>query len=81
MDVWAQPLRFQDRLSDLKQSSTGCDFCMVRWNVCKQLEHGSGSQISFNRLGSMISVNGTYPPVLSIFQEPGTWEQVFRGLR
>lgn len=75
MKVWGRSFRIEDRLSDLEQLSLVCDFCLLRWNTCKDLgiQALPNSKAVFDRSGSHFTVNGRYPPVLSIFQEPGTW--------
>lgn len=73
MEVWIQSFRIVDRLVDLEQLSLACDFCRLRWNICKDLGIQTLPKVVFDRSGSHITVNGRYPPVLSIFQEPGMW--------
>lgn len=71
MDIWAQPFRIKEEWMDLERLCLMCDFCQVRWNICKDLDLHKISEIYFDRSGSTIKVNGRYPPVLSVFQEPG----------
>lgn len=73
MKVWAKSFRIEDTLLDLEQLSLECDFCLLRWNTCKDLGIQTFPKAVFDRSGSHITVNGRYPPVLSIFQEPGMW--------
>lgn len=73
MEVWTLSFRVVDRLVDLEQLSLACDFCQMRWNICKDLGIQTLPKVVFDRLGSHVTVNGRYPPALSIFQEPGTW--------
>lgn len=71
MEVWAQHFKIEDTLSDLEQRSPSCDFCRMRWNVCKKLHIPDFSDIRFDRLGTMIRINERYPPVFNICREPG----------
>ncbi|KAE8454271.1 hypothetical protein EG329_005196 [Mollisiaceae sp. DMI_Dod_QoI] len=70
MDFWADAFRFTDTLSELAQQSTTCDFCKMRWNLCKHLDPTETSTIRFDRLDSMLRMNETYPPVLSLLRGP-----------
>lgn len=73
MEVWAQPFRIEDKVLDLEKHSSMCDFCLVRWNICKELDLNMLPEVYFDRFGSSLKVNGMYPPVLSVFQEPGKY--------
>lgn len=73
MEIWTQPFRIIDKLSDLEQRSPVCDFCLLRWRACKDLGIHTLPRAAFEKSGSHITVNGRYPPVLSLFQEPGMY--------
>lgn len=73
MEVWTETFKIEDRLLDLEQLSSVCDFCLLRWDTCYDLGIHTLQEVVFERSGSHIMVNKRYPPVLSIFQEPGMW--------
>lgn len=71
MDFWTDSFRFTDTLPELERQSTACDFCKMRWNLCKDLNARETSTIRFDRLDSMLRMNEAYPPVLSLCRGPG----------
>ncbi|KAJ3547792.1 hypothetical protein NM208_g1319 [Fusarium decemcellulare] len=70
LDLWATELHINDRLSDLEERQTHCQFCRMRWEVSKHLPSKS-IPISFDRVGSIIKLNESDPPVFSIRCSPG----------
>lgn len=46
----------------------------MRWNSCRHLESERPSTVYFDRYGSNLRLNKTYPPVLTILQGPGMYD-------
>lgn len=72
---WDDDFRIIDRLKDLTSNSKSCDFCRMRLEACKQLQHDhpDGAPIYFDILDSNLRLDEGYPPVLTIQQVPGSY--------
>lgn len=70
LQVSGLPFEIEDTLAHLEASSKGCSFCQMRRDACKQLV-GPQDLFRFKLVDSKIILNGRYPPVFSVFQEPG----------
>lgn len=69
-----------DVIVELKSTATSCDFCLMRWNYCKHLELENVSKVYFDRLGSNLRLNRTYPPVMTVLRGPGMSSQAICSL-
>ena len=71
LELWRPHYRFRDIPSELERLSASCDFCRMRWDLCKHLDPREFPFIQFDRLESMLRMNESYPPVLSLARPPG----------
>ncbi|QGI69578.1 related to tol protein [Fusarium fujikuroi] len=71
LDFWAPDFRVNDTLSDLKKGIYQCRWCAMRWEASKHLE-GTTANAVFSRVGSVIKLNESDPPVFSIFRPGGS---------
>ncbi|KAK3369771.1 hypothetical protein B0T24DRAFT_708743 [Lasiosphaeria ovina] len=58
-----------DKLSELRARAESCRFCKMRWEVASSLENKT-VRVRFKRVGSVIKMNESDPPVFSIFRTP-----------
>ncbi|ROW13657.1 hypothetical protein VPNG_04583 [Cytospora leucostoma] len=72
MELWAGEFLHTDKVSELEKQSPSCDFCRLRWDLCKRLARGAKPVVHFDRLESTIRLNEDYPPVLTIHRDPGS---------
>lgn len=63
--------RIVDEWKDLEDSRHICDFCRMRWEICRHLDREEFHTLRFERDQSMLTLNGAYPPVLSIRRSLG----------
>ncbi|KAH7316936.1 hypothetical protein B0I35DRAFT_469369 [Stachybotrys elegans] len=66
MDFTAPFFKISDTRTQLKESQKICDFCKLRWDISANLDPGVVSELVFEREGSVLKLNGSYPPVLSL---------------
>ncbi|KAF4952468.1 hypothetical protein FGADI_6702 [Fusarium gaditjirri] len=67
LNFWVPDFRLRDRLSDLKSEMQHCHWCAMRWEASKHLE-GTTESVVFSRVGSVIKLNESDPPVFSMFK-------------
>jgi hypothetical protein len=60
----------EDTWSELEGSLGTCEFCKLRWELCKHLDRKQSPPLKFVRDQSMLKLNEAYPPVLSICRSP-----------
>jgi hypothetical protein len=66
LDFWAPTIYIDDNVSELKKSSHSCDFCRMRYQCYKRLGSSELLTVQFDRVGSILRMNRSGPPVLSI---------------
>ncbi|KAH8788006.1 hypothetical protein F5883DRAFT_531251 [Diaporthe sp. PMI_573] len=66
LQFWTPRFSIIDSWERLEKSRHGCDFCKMRWEISSHLDHDIFPALRFDREKSMINLNGSYPPVLSI---------------
>ncbi|KAI1107995.1 hypothetical protein F5Y14DRAFT_437785 [Nemania sp. NC0429] len=65
LDFWVPKFHITDDLLDLKKRAKTCRFCEMRWDVSSHLE-STENMVRFDRVGSVIKMNESDPPVFSI---------------
>lgn len=70
-DVWEPRFHVDDRLEDLEASRNSCDFCRLRWEACRSLGKQGSKAVRFHREQSMLHLNESLLPVLSLCRSPG----------
>lgn len=71
LEFWKPHFCIVDNWEELESRHQTCDFCRMRWEVCRNLGREESSALRFDRDQSMLKLNGKYPPVLSISRGPG----------
>lgn len=66
LQFWTPRFSIVDKWDKLEASRHTCDFCRMRWQIGSHLDPQDFSVLKFERDHSMLKLNGTYPPVLSI---------------
>ncbi|KEY69073.1 hypothetical protein S7711_09576 [Stachybotrys chartarum IBT 7711] len=51
-----------DDWSDLESSRKTCVFCNMRWDLCQTVDRTITPTLRFEREGSVLKLNGSYPP-------------------
>ncbi|KAK1826462.1 HET-domain-containing protein [Podospora conica] len=69
-DVWEPRFHVDDRLEDLEASRRSCDFCHIRWKACRSLRRQGSKTVRFHREQSMLHLNESLLPVLSLCRSP-----------
>lgn len=70
LDFWS-PFSTTIEVHVLKESSLQCELCNLFWNACQKGNSTHLSTVKFERVGSILTMNGSGPPVISIFRSPG----------
>lgn len=73
-DFWAGEIFFSEEVNSLERKSSFCEFCRLRWGLCKRFNHTYAPTVYFDRLKSTLRFNEDYPPVLTIHRGPGMSE-------
>lgn len=73
-DFWAGEILFTEEVSSLERESSFCEFCSLRWSLCKRFTPAGVPTVLFDRLESTLRLNESYPPVLTIQRGPGMSE-------
>lgn len=78
IDFWAGKIAFTEKadVTSLEKESPVCDFCRLRRDLCKRLNHTHAPVVYFDRLESTLRLNENYPPVLTIHRGPGMSENL-----
>ncbi|RTE79094.1 hypothetical protein BHE90_006400 [Fusarium euwallaceae] len=67
LDFRESQFKIHDQVAQLGRSATDCQFCQLRWEACKHLD-GQSSRVVFERIGPVIKMNESDPPVFSLFK-------------
>lgn len=70
LDFWSPKFHIVDNLSDLEKRALSCHFCKMRWDISSDLKRKTTS-VRFDRVGSVIKMNESDPPVFSICRSEG----------
>ncbi|KAJ0120690.1 hypothetical protein J7T55_015422 [Diaporthe amygdali] len=70
LEFWKPHFRIVDRWDILEDSLHTCDFCRMRYEVCKHLDRKEFPEVRFDRDQSILTLNDAYPPVMSICRGP-----------
>ncbi|KAK4097370.1 hypothetical protein N658DRAFT_527113 [Parathielavia hyrcaniae] len=65
LDFWKRQFHIDDKLSALEERARTCRFCKMRWDVSSALKNRT-DQVRFDRVGSVVKMNESDPPVFSI---------------
>ncbi|KAF2132922.1 HET-domain-containing protein [Dothidotthia symphoricarpi CBS 119687] len=70
--VWNPGFNITYQVQDLLSSAIKqeCDLCCLLWRTCKRNQGTSVSTAQFQRIGSVLMMNGGHIPVLSLFRSP-----------
>lgn len=71
LEFWAPNFSIVDGWEELEDRLHTCDFCKMRWEVCRDFDREDFLLLKFDRDQSMLKLKGRYPPVLSIRRAPG----------
>lgn len=66
LEFWTPHFSIVDKWDKLEAGRHTCDFCRIRWQICSHLDRQEFPVLRFNRVQSMLKLNGTDPPALSI---------------
>ncbi|KAK4443014.1 HET-domain-containing protein [Podospora aff. communis PSN243] len=66
IDLCQRMFSLEETLAELDMSRSICDFCKMRWEVCHQLDRNKVTKVVFQRQESMITLNESSLPVLSL---------------
>ncbi|RSL62420.1 hypothetical protein CEP53_004786 [Fusarium sp. AF-6] len=67
LDFRQSQFKIHDQVAQLGRSATDCQFCQLKWEACKHLD-GQSSRVVFERIGPVIKMNESDPPVFSLFK-------------
>jgi hypothetical protein len=57
--------------NDLEERSKTCDLCGLLWRTCQRNNGNNSSTVRFEKVQSSLRMNGSGPPVLSIYRSLG----------
>lgn len=66
LEFWTPHFNIVDGWDKLESSRHSCDFCKMRWEICRDLNREESPILNFDRDQSMLKLDGRYPPVFSI---------------
>lgn len=78
MDFWVTRFRTEDTWLELESNLGTCDFCEMRWDASKHLNRGDCPFLSFERVESVLRMNESHVPVLSICRSRGEFCKIFK---
>ncbi|KAJ8130175.1 hypothetical protein O1611_g3458 [Lasiodiplodia mahajangana] len=69
--IWEQGFENVYSLQDLKDNLGKCNLCTMIWGKSQKHATAMDSEVTVQRAGSSIKINGEDPPVFSLYRSPG----------